>query len=135
MKLNSSSRILIACAAALLIGGAIWLGPKATRYFKARHDVQAILIGLNTYQREHGSYPVGTAAELCGLLRGENFQGQNPRRLDYIEAMPQEMNAVGSFLDPWGTPYHIVTIPQPLVYSCGPNRVDEQGRGDDIAAR
>jgi prepilin-type N-terminal cleavage/methylation domain-containing protein len=43
--------------------------------------------------------------------------------------------------DPWGTPYLWSTMPlgdgssfKVVVWSCGPNRMDEQGNGDDVTS-
>ena len=136
MNPNKSKRWVLVVIALVILGGlAAWLGPQQWRLARARHDVRVLLIGLTGFERETGRLPQGSVAEICGLLRGDNVQGQNPKRLDYIEAKSYEMNAAGEFVDPWGTPYRIATSPQPRAYSCGPNKRDEQGRGDDIVAR
>jgi hypothetical protein len=121
--------------AAVVFGLAVWLMPGLLRQFKARHDVRELAAGLAIFESENGRYPTGTTAEVCALLRGENVNNQNPNRRDYVEAKMHEMNAAGEFVDPWGTSYRILTSPKPWAYSCGPNKLDEQGRGDDIASR
>lgn len=83
---------------------------------------------------ENGRYPSGTPAQIAALLRGKNVGGQNPKQLDYIVAAVTEVNAVGEFVDPWGTSYRISTESEARAYSCGPNRKDEAGDGDDIAS-
>lgn len=103
-----------------------------SKHSKARHDVQAIALALDGFAMENGDFPKGTRGEICRLLRGESINGQNLRELDYVEALPTEMNGTGEFLDPWGEPYRISISPKTHVYSCGPNRIDEQGDGDDI---
>ena len=105
-----------------------------SKHSQARHDVQVIALALDGFVLENGSYPRGTRGEICRLLRGESINGQNPKKLDYVEALPSEMNRAGEFLDPWGEPYRISVDPNVRVYSCGPNRLDEQGDGDDIAS-
>jgi type II secretory pathway pseudopilin PulG len=126
-------RVVAALAlVAVAVGGGI-LGFHQWRISRARHDVGVLTLALDGFARENGDYPRGTVAEICALLRGEAVNGQNPRKLDYVEAGAHEMNASGEFVDPWGTPYRIVIKSTALVYSCGPNRVDEQGGGDDIA--
>ena len=82
---------------------------------------------------EHGAYPEGTTAEICALLLGRDVRGQNPKQLGYIDAQANELNASGEFVDPWGTPYRIIIHSAPRVYSCGPNKIDEGGAGDDVA--
>ena len=104
-----------------------------SKHSQARHDVQIIALALDGFALENRGYPQGTRAEICRLLRGESINGQNPRKLDYVEALPSEMNRAGEFLDPWGEPYRISADPNVRVYSCGPNRLDERGDGDDIA--
>jgi type II secretory pathway pseudopilin PulG len=105
-----------------------------SKHSQARHDVQVIALALDGFTFENGDYPKGTRGEICRLLRGESINGQNPKKLDYVEALPSEMNSTGEFLDPWGEPYRISVDPKVRVYSCGPNRNDEQGDGDDIAS-
>ena len=101
---------------------------------QAKHDVQIIALALDGFAHENGDYPKGTRAEVCRMLRGESINGQNPRKLDYVEALPAEMNSIGEFIDPWGEPYRISTEQQTRAYSCGPNHLDEHGDGDDIVS-
>ena len=104
-----------------------------SKHSQARHDVQVIALALDGFAFENRGYPQGTRGEVCRLLRGESINGQNPKKLDYVEALPTEMNGSGEFVDPWGEPYRISVDSQIRVYSCGPNRLDEHGDGDDIA--
>lgn len=94
--------------------------------------MDVLVTALSGFVTENGRAPTGTASQIAALLRGENVGGQNPRRLDYVVARFSEMNPDGEFIDPWRTPYRIQTEPQPRAYSCGPNRQDENGAGDDI---
>ena len=103
-----------------------------SKHSQARHDVQVIALALDGFALESGDSPKGTRGEICRLLRGESINGQNPKKLDYVVALPSEMNGAGEFLDPWGEPYRILVELKKRVYSCGPNRLDEQGDGDDI---
>jgi hypothetical protein len=105
-----------------------------TKFSQARHDVHAIALALDVFARENGDYPKGTPGEICRMLRGETVNGQNPKKLDYIEAEPQEMDGTGEFIDPWGDPYQMLIGPTARAYSFGPNRIDEHGEGDDIAS-
>ena len=68
------------------------------------------------------------------MLRGETVNGQNPKKLDYLNAQSNELSGLGEFVDPWGVPYRMLVDCVARVYSCGPNRVDEHGEGDDIAS-
>lgn len=53
-------------------------------------------------------------------------------RLEEIEG--RTLANVRDLRDPWGNPYRLNTG-ELLVYSAGPNRRDERGRGDDIVRR
>lgn len=101
---------------------------------QARHDVQVIALALDGFARENGDYPKGTPGEICRMLRGETVNGQNPKKLDYLDAQPNELNRLGEFIDPWGEPYRMSVTGTARVYSCGPNRIDEHGEGDDITS-
>ena len=125
--------IAVAIAVPVVLGLYILLKPYL-RLRQAKQDVDVLALALTGFAQEHQRYPQGTPAHIAALLRGENVAGQNPKKLDYIEAGSHEINAAGEFIDPWGTPYRISTDPAVRVYSCGPNRLDEQGSGDDIAS-
>jgi hypothetical protein len=125
--------MLVVLAAAALVLAAVVAHPYLQRRH-AKHDVDVLALALEGYAREHGQYPQGTPAQISALLRGEAVGEQNQGKLDYVEASAQEMNAAGEFIDPWGTPYGILFSPQAQVSSCGPNRIDESGGGDDIAS-
>lgn len=126
--------LAIGAAGILLIVVAGFFIHRSLRLSTAKRDVALLVLGLDGYAREQNEYPSGTTGEICAMLRGETVRGQNARQLDYLEAGPSEINDAGEFLDPWGMPYRIAIKTEPRVYSCGPNRVDEQGEGDDIAS-
>lgn len=135
VKKRATARLVFVSIAVVVLLGAIgWLILRQAKLSRARHDVALLVLGLDGFAREHGQYPAGTPAQICALLRGEKVDGQNPRRLDYISADVGETNAAGDFVDPWGTPYVLLTSPHARAYSCGPNRVDEQGKGDDVSS-
>jgi hypothetical protein len=111
-----------------------WTVFHVSKRSQAKHDVRALALALDVFARENGDYPKGTPGEICRMLRGESVNGQNLKRLDYIEAEPQEMDGTGEFIDPWGDPYQMLIDPTVRVYSFGPNHIDEHGEGDDIAS-
>jgi type II secretory pathway pseudopilin PulG len=128
---------LIALGVAVLVGGGVvwWFAIRpAVQRAKAKHDVDVLVLALDGFMREQGEYPHGDLATLCRLLKGQTIDGQNPRQLDYVESQAYEVNAKGEFVDPWGTAYRVALNPVVHVYSCGPNRIDEQGNGDDIGS-
>jgi hypothetical protein len=114
-----------------LAGGVGILGYPQWQLARARHDVNELVLGLNAYRIKFGHPIEGTTAEVCAVLRGEDVRGQNPEHEAVVDSY--KVNAAGEFLDPWGLPYRIIVGAVPRVYSCGPNRIDEQGGGDDIA--
>ena len=118
-------------AAFLAVGLAAF---RADKVSQARHDVKVIALALDGFARENGDYPKGTPGEVCRMLRGETVNGQNPKKLDYLKAQPHELNESGEFIDPWGQPYRMSVNGTARVYSCGPNRIDEHGEGDDITS-
>jgi hypothetical protein len=125
-------RWIAICLATVVVMATVGCGrQKAAR---TQHDVSQLRLALDLYLGEHGAYPSGTTGEICRLLLGQEVNGQNAKKLSYIEAQPNEINAAGEFLDPWGMPYRIIIQSPPRVYSCGPNKLDENGAGDDIAS-
>ena len=130
---------------ALIIGGSIGLavllvvgivvGPPWWKRHRAQRDVEEIAFALRGFLGLYGHYPEGDAAAIAAALTGKNPAGQSPDKVPAIEASSQELSAKGEFVDPWGTPYRInVETDSPRVYSCGPNRTDEYGKGDDITS-
>ncbi len=99
---------------------------------KAAHDVAEIDLALELYWMTYGRYPNANKVEICHILLGDNIKDQNPRKIPYLEADPSELNSLRQFIDPWGQPYHIEIRELPVVYSFGPDGIDQQGAGDDI---
>ena len=130
-------RWTISAVALAAVGGAafVFIVHPYLQLRQAKHDVDVLALSLEGYATEHdGAYPQGKPAEIARLLLGQSVGDQNPQKLDYIETEAHEINAAGELIDPWGTPYRILFTPSARVYSCGPNRVDEQGNGDDITS-
>ena len=102
---------------------------------KAQNDVNVLFQALSAYASEQGELPHGSFATICELLRGKSVDGQNAKRLDYIEAEGFETNAKGEFIDPWGNPYRVSFDKKLKVYSRGSGGHDDQGAGDNIVAQ
>ncbi|MEI6083233.1 MAG: hypothetical protein WCS70_02915 [Verrucomicrobiota bacterium] len=134
-KSSKTGFIVAALGIPILAVVIFFLTAPLRREQRAQHDVDVLLLALNGFVREQGDLPIGDTATICRLLRGESVDGQNPKRLDYVEAEAYEVNAKGEFVDPWGVAYRIVLDRNARVYSCGPNKVDDQGKADDIVAR
>ena len=103
------------------------------RHNKAQTDSAILVQALSAYAREQAELPHGSYSTICRLLRGESVDGQNPKRLNYIEAEGQEISTKGEFLDPWGHPYRIVFEKELRVYSGGPTGADDRGKGNHIS--
>lgn len=131
---NTKRWVIAAVGAGLFLAGLFIALRPYLRQRQAKHDVDVLALALNGFALENKRFPQGNPAQVAALLRGENIGGQNPKKLDYIEAGMGEMNKAGEFVDPWGSPYRLSVTGGVRVYSCGPNRQDEQGNGDDIAS-
>ena len=86
-------------------------------------------------------------AKLLAILRGKNEEG-NPKKTMFFEtAQPSIVG--GTLVDAWKQPFHIALDANgdgtvklggidasgaAAVWSSGPNKVDEEGAGDDIAS-
>lgn len=105
------------------------------RLRKADNDVHEIKRALLVYWLDYSRYPTGSVGAVCQLLIGKSIGGQNAKQLSYIEASRREINPAGEFIDPWGMPYRMIIQEEPFVYSAGPNKIDENGLGDDIPTR
>jgi hypothetical protein len=121
--------IAVAVAVLLVVALPSWL-----RRRKAKHDVDTLAFAMTGFAYENKRFPEGTPAELAAILQGGDIGGQNPKGLDYIVADIGEKNDKGEFVDPWRTPYRIFVDKEARAYSCGPNREDEKGDGDDVAS-
>lgn len=131
---SKTAKILIIAGLVLVSALSIWVvGRPAWELSRARHDVAELQFALEGYLKLYGSLPAGTPAEVASVLLGKDMRGQMPEYAPIMEASGYELNAAGEFIDPWNVPYRIEVTPITVrVYSCGPNRLDESGRGDDI---
>jgi general secretion pathway protein G len=117
--------------ALVLIGGAAMLVASRTRQLvdtkemQAKQDIGFIRQVLERYKKDHGRYP--TAEESLNALVDPSPAGR------YFISKH-------AIIDPWGHAY----IYKPsnwrqdeavVVYSRGPNGIDEGGAGDDTAVR
>ena len=88
---------------------------------------------MKSYFTEYNEALTGNNAQVMTVLRGENA-----RKIVFFDAHPQDYNSQGELIDPWGTPYRFdLSKPDaPRVWSCGPNRKDEDGAegSDDIVS-
>jgi hypothetical protein len=128
---------LITLFVVLVLGGFVWLvsAPTVDRTWIARSqatsDVRWFRTAISAYTSEYGQPPAGTQQNILKAL-----QGDNPRRIVFMERSPEMNLKDGLFLDPWGIPYKAEFSQDgfPWVYSAGENKVDEWGHGDDVAS-
>ena len=66
------------------------------------------------------------------LIAALDLDQDGDQAIQFLEAKPAEINQAGEFIDPWGSPYEIQVGDTVLIYSCGPNRIDDRGGNDDI---
>jgi hypothetical protein len=94
---------------------------------RAQREACVLLVALECYQADYGTFPVGGDAVVCRELAG------GAQTKAYCE-WPGAMAAEGSFLDPWGTPYHFRNVgEQVIVRSAGRDRkFADDGLGDDV---
>lgn len=175
----SRSELLILIGFLLLLASLIFPGRWAWHQYQrlnmARADLRVLVEAAQRYHREYGSWPgalrspladirFGRAipnAEVLNVLRALEGPGNvnhagNEQQIIFLEVEPYRegwsgLNAEGSFLDPWGTPYQMVfdsnfdnvceveqsiygrLIGQGLaIWSCGPDR--QSDTADDLLA-
>jgi hypothetical protein len=93
---------------------------------------------LEVYHSRIG-LPLAPSNELIvAVLEGKNITGLNPQQEKLIVFSHQKLDKKGRLLDTWDRPIHFLTNSTPgqtlLVYSVGPNGIDEGGRGDDVTS-
>jgi len=98
------------------------------------HGTEAsVLSAMKAYTTEYGYSIEGEPLEILRALRGDNR-----RRIIFFEAPVNRINDRGELVDPWNTPYRfdLSKLDSPRVWSCGPNRKDENGAdgSDDVAS-
>jgi len=125
---------LVVAAAIVIAAGLLWPqlsnGPRSPRTC-ASSEVHMLVAAIDAYHCEFGSWPPQCLTANTALVRV--LSGANPRQIVFMEIGADLGER--SFLDPWKSPYHFLIQDQTslLVWSNGPNREDERGRGDDIA--
>lgn len=129
--------VLIFCGVVLLVLGYLLVGPTGNNHGKAEHVrplTRQIASAFIDYKNEYTAYPQGTYEVIMGAI-----QGENPRKIVFIEFLPEDLDPHGVPVDPWGISYHIEFPPgnsRPRVWSSGPNRIDESDKpdSDDIVS-
>jgi len=99
------------------IGDGITQGPGT----EAMNDVTQLVTAAKAYHAEFGKMPEGDAASILRAL-----QGDNPKKIIFLEINSKKISKDGLFLDPWGAPYlfDFSTSHAPWAYSRGNTRRD-----------
>jgi hypothetical protein len=90
-------------------------------------DLATLEVILAEFRRNNGGNPVGENEEITASLLG-----RNAKRLAYLPAQGNFLNAAGQLIDRWGTPYffHQLSGTQTEIRSAGPDR--ELNTADDL---
>lgn len=96
----------------------------------AKVQLQGIDNGVLLCSLERGGFPEGRGTEVLYRLA-------HPPKDEFGEIEPAWLEG---HTDPWGRPYHyewpnrkVKNAKKPAIWSNGPNGLNENGRGDDIA--
>ena len=118
---------MLAVLSVLLLAGAAWMfhrsdrldaDPRESAIRLAMSELELIRTALDAFHKSAGRYP--SSEEGLEILHSTSSGG--PYLRDTMR-----------FVDPWGQPYRYKTEANGYsLYSDGPNRRDEQGKGDDV---
>jgi len=130
----------IAFAISLLIWSFLFIrwrsGAESSHLTQRRKDVCYAMMGqmeqaLSMYRIDHDDYPSPLAGGLALLSQPGTRHGA------YFEFKPSQKDESGRILDPWGRPFAYDVRPWPrrqlVLYSVGPNGIDEGRKGDDLS--
>jgi hypothetical protein len=102
---------------------------------KSQQGVVSLAVALRCYWIEYGEFPRGDTVNVLKILEAGNADGQNPRKIVFIEFRQSDLDKIGRFLDGWGRPIVIAFSDdrrQVTIKSYGKNGKDDGGQRDDI---
>ncbi len=101
------------------------------RSYRTRYDINQLLIAIETFRHKYNYWP--PFAETNNLELVSVLSGSNTHKLVFIELIKLEKDK--GFMDAWGNSYHFMILDKTniMLWSDGPNGVDEKCRGDDIS--
>ena len=85
-----------------------------------RADAKSLSLAIMLYYNEYGLFPLqrqpghdheyeGDYNALISVLRGNpESTDHNPRNIVFINIPERSVSETGAFVDPWGSPYHVV---------------------------
>jgi hypothetical protein len=138
--------IIVVFLLGLLVPAIHGPGGMSAEYAKSQQKVVSLATALRAYWIEYGEIPRGDAANMLRVLEARNNDGQNPRKIIFIEFRPAvkrlfwevrkgDRDNEGLYLDGWGRPFIIqfsADRRQVTIKSYGRNGKDDGGKGDDI---
>lgn len=138
--------VIIGILAGILLP-ALGKAREAAKRKRAQAEVKQLEMAWKSWMMDYRSLPGYTRSDVATVnaLSGTDT-GSNPRRFMYMEFNRKSIDAgSGSFVDPWGQVYwmaldanaSVSVNGQSLnrnvaVWSCGSNKRNESGAGDDI---
>jgi hypothetical protein len=114
---------LIASIALLSIPFQIRVGQpmQAERIAQTQNRLAQVHTAVLSYETEYGVSPPGS--DNASLIKA--LEGDNPRKIEFINLKPTDTDSAGEIIDSWGTPLQIImTNPNhPVVKSAGPDKI------------
>ena len=111
----------------------LWTSPsrKRTRQ-KVRPSFKALALQSYNIAKCTLNFLKSLWGEMTRVLEGESLRGQNPSNIVFLA--PSRRSAVTRWAaDSWGTPLSFtIQFNTVRVWSSGPNKKDEKGKGDDL---
>ncbi len=132
---NTPYQVLALICLGAIVYFTFWPRPEVKLEHQPAADAAGEVWQLTRAMRNYVS-TYATTPPTDPLALRKALEGENPRRLVFIKIDPKKLSKEGEFLDPWQTPYlYGVTVEgYAWTYSYGPNKIDEGGRGDDVAS-
>jgi hypothetical protein len=92
---------------------------------------EAIVSALKSYSMVYGTLPPGNNESIERILRGEDLNGKNPRKIQFLN-FQRNAGHLNEMVDPWGMPYQIEFQQKtnPVIRSAGKDKIF--GNADDI---
>ena len=112
---------------------------------RTRSTISGLNMALDRYKHDFGQFPKGTSKDISNELTGFRDSPSKPDDI-YLNSSKWRGPYFGegyrfkdsqrnqAILDPWGKPYNFdFKNDEIIIWSCGPNRINENGKGDDIS--
>ena len=96
--------------------------------------IKQVRYSMEQYNKQYGEYPIGTNRQMIRQLAAQRPDGQPGWVISERSQVHSPQNAGGEVVDGWGRPLVMLGggTTRPVVYSAGPNGLDDGGTGDDL---